>query len=115
VFVPEENAIFTGDLIFQGSHAFMVGSNINEWLNALEWLEICGATLFLPGHGEPCSRKDVEFMYSYLIKFKKSLAVLKAKGMTAEEIARKPEMLQLPQLDKPQRISRNVMFHYEKV
>lgn len=115
VFVPEENAIFTGDLIFQGSHPFMVGSNINEWLSALEWLKSCGATLFLPGHGEPCSRKDVEFMYSYLIKFKKSLAVFKAKGMTAEEIARKPDMLQLPHLDKPQRIAKNVMFHYEKV
>ncbi len=115
VFVPEEKAIFTGDLIFQGSHPFMVGSNINEWLNALDWLKSCGATLFLPGHGEPCRKKDVDFMHSYLIKFKRCLTVLKAKGMTAEEIARNPDELKLPQLDKPQRITRNVLFQYEKV
>jgi len=115
VHVPKERVIFTGDLIFQGSHPFLVGSNIGEWINALEWLQKCGAKLFLPGHGNACGVTEVLLMREYLSKFKTNLKSLKSRGFSAREIAGNLDLLQLPVLEKPQRIQRNVLYHYDKV
>ncbi|MGQ9565874.1 MAG: MBL fold metallo-hydrolase [Candidatus Bathyarchaeales archaeon] len=115
VHVPEEQVIFTGDLIFQGSHPFLVGSNIDEWINALEWLRKCGAKLFLPGHGNACGVAEVLSMREYLSKFKTSLKSLKSRGFSAKEIADDPNLLRLPALDKPQRVQRNILDQYDKV
>jgi len=102
-------------LIFQGSHPFLVGSNIGEWINALEWLQKCGAKLFLPGHGNACGVTEVLLMREYLSKFKTNLKSLKSRGFSAREIAGNLDLLQLPVLEKPQRIQRNVLYHYDKV
>ncbi|MEM2102330.1 MAG: MBL fold metallo-hydrolase [Candidatus Bathyarchaeia archaeon] len=115
VHVPDEHVIFTGDLIFQGSHPFLVGSNIDEWIAALEWLQKCGAKLFLPGHGNACGVTEVLLMREYLSKFKTSLRSLKSRGLSAKEIADNPDLLQLPTLDKPQRVQRNILHQYDKV
>jgi len=115
VHIPEEKVAFTGDLIFEGSHPFMVGSDIDEWLKALDWLKKSGARLLLPGHGKPCGTKELESMRHYLFQFKTNLKHLKASGTPADEIAKNPHMLQLPKLDKPQRMERNILYQYDKV
>ncbi len=51
VWVPDDGALFTGDLLFSGVTPLAISGSVQGWLYALEWLAEFGATCLIPGHG----------------------------------------------------------------
>ena len=52
VHVPEERVVFTGDTIFSGCQTWLMTSNVDQWLEALERIRALEDVDYLvPGHG----------------------------------------------------------------
>ena len=52
VHVPEERVVFTGDTIFSECQTWLMGSNVTEWLAALDRIAKLDVDWVVPGHGE---------------------------------------------------------------
>ena len=50
--LPDHDTIFTGDLVFNETHLFLV-PNLDRWISILEELQIDSPTRVSPGHGPP--------------------------------------------------------------
>ena len=50
--VPEERVVFTGDTIFSECQTWLMGSNVTQWLAALDRIAKLDVDWVVPGHGE---------------------------------------------------------------
>ena len=66
VYLPQAKALFLGDLYVNGYVPQMGSRDITRWIGALGQLEKWDASVFVPGHGEPGSRKDVAGFQGFL-------------------------------------------------
>src|SRR5436305_15077916 len=52
VHVPEERTVFTGDTIFSGCQTWLMTSNVDQWLEALDRIRaLPDVDYVVPGHG----------------------------------------------------------------
>ena len=51
VHVPEERVVFTGDTIFSGCQTWLMTSDVDQWLAALERIRTLDVDRIVPGHG----------------------------------------------------------------
>jgi cyclase len=65
-FVPDENVIFSGDLVFSRQHPSMTQAETKQWLSALNQLRKMPADTLVPGHGEICSIEDTHALSDYI-------------------------------------------------
>ena len=58
--VPEQNIVFTGDLLFNGWYPVAFDANISGWRATLQkFASFSKDTLFVPGHGQLCGQEGV--------------------------------------------------------
>ena len=58
--VPEQNIVFTGDLLFNGLYPVTFDASISAWRKTLTHFAALGKdTLFVPGHGPLCGQEGV--------------------------------------------------------
>ncbi len=114
VYVPEERILFSGDVLFAGYHPYLGDADIPQLIDALTRLYSLDAVKIVPGHGELCSKKEIEIQIRYLEAFYSNLKDLKRK-YSKEEILNNVDLLELPEMGKRERIARNVEAQYHKV
>jgi cyclase len=114
VFIPEENILFSGDLLFVGSHPYLADADIIQWIAALEDLMELDVKKIIPGHGEVCTAKEFEIQVKYLETFYEALRDLKEE-YTKEELINNVDLLGLPEMDKQERVIKNIEAHYDRV
>ena len=85
VHVPEERAVFTGDTIFHGCQTWLMTSNVDQWLEALERIRQLDVDHLIPGHGPVTDLKSVDAQRHVLLEWKAAVAEAVAKGWTREE------------------------------
>jgi cyclase len=85
VFVPEERVVFTGDTIFSGCQTWLMTSDIDQWLMALETIRGLDVDHILPGHGPVVTKKYLDTQRSNLLDWVSAVASAVAKGWTREE------------------------------
>jgi cyclase len=85
VHVPEERAVFTGDTIFSGCQTWLMTSNVDQWLEALERIRLLDVAHLVPGHGPVTDLKYVDTQRAMLMEWKTAVATAVAKGWTREE------------------------------
>ncbi|MDQ2965473.1 MAG: MBL fold metallo-hydrolase, partial [Chloroflexota bacterium] len=85
VHVPEERAVFTGDTIFSECQTWLMTSNVDQWLEALERIRQLDVDYVVPGHGPVQSIAYVDTQRSVLHQWKAAVADAVAKGWTREE------------------------------
>jgi cyclase len=85
VHVPEERAVFTGDTIFSECQTWLMTSNVDQWLDALERIRQLDVDHLIPGHGPVQSLKYVDTQRANLLDWKSAVADAVAKGWTREE------------------------------
>ena len=85
VHVPEERAVFTGDTIFHGCQTWLMTSNVDQWLEALERIRQLDVDHLIPGHGPVTTLKAVDAQREVLLAWKAAIAEAVAKGWTREE------------------------------
>jgi cyclase len=85
VHVPEERAVFTGDTIFNQCQTWLMTSNVEEWLAALETIRTLDVDHLVPGHGPVTTKASLDDQRSMLMEWKTGVAVAVAKGWSREE------------------------------
>jgi cyclase len=85
VHVPEERAVFTGDTIFSECQTWLMTSNVDQWLEALERIRQLDVDHLIPGHGPVQTLDYVNAQRGVLLAWKAAVADAVAKGWTREE------------------------------
>ena len=85
VHVPEERVVFTGDTIFSGVQTWLMTSNVDQWLEALETIRALDVDLVVPGHGPVVTLDYVQTQRAVLMRWKAAVADAVAKGWSREE------------------------------
>ncbi len=85
VHVPEERAVFTGDTIFSECQTWLMTSNVDQWLEALERIRQLDVDYLIPGHGPVQTIKYVDTQRAMLLDWKSAVADAVARGWSREE------------------------------
>jgi cyclase len=85
VFVPEERVVFTGDTVFSGCQTWLMTSDIDQWLMALETIRTLDVDHVLPGHGPVVTKEYLDTQRSNLLDWVSAVASAVAQGWTREE------------------------------
>jgi cyclase len=85
VHVPEERVAFTGDTLFSGCQTWLMTSDIDGWLAALERIRTLDVDWLIPGHGPVVTPQFLDIQRSHLLAWRSAVATAVAKGWTREE------------------------------
>jgi len=66
VYLPEENLIFTGDVVFCSMHPSMTEAETKQWLSTLNQLRKMSVGLMIPGHGVCCDKEATHALSEYV-------------------------------------------------
>ncbi len=80
VYVPEQDVIFTGDILFTDFHPYLGEGDLPGWEKNLDFIRDMNVKNIIPGHGPLSTNRDLEDMKTYLNIFDK-----KAKELSAGE------------------------------
>jgi len=85
VHVPEERVVFTGDTIFNECQTWLMTSNVEQWLVALDRIKALDVDHMVPGHGPVTTLRYLDTQRSVLLEWKAAVAAAIAKGWSREE------------------------------
>jgi cyclase len=66
VYLPEDNLVFAGDVVFCGVHPSMAQAETKPWLSTLNQLRKMSVDLIVPGHGMTCAREATHVLSDYV-------------------------------------------------
>ncbi len=64
--LPELGVYIAQDLLYSGGHLYIHKGTEESWAAALEQLKASSYELFLPGHGAPCGKDEIQANIDYL-------------------------------------------------
>ncbi|MFO7293194.1 MAG: MBL fold metallo-hydrolase [Actinomycetes bacterium] len=85
VYVPEERVVFTGDTVFKDCQTWLMTSDVDQWLDALERIRQLDVDYLVPGHGEVTDLSYLAVQRAVLLEWKAAVAAAVAKGWSREE------------------------------
>jgi cyclase len=85
VHVPEEGVVFTGDTIFSGCQTWLMTSDVDQWLTALERIRALDIDRIVPGHGPVVPKTYLDVQRAHLLAWKSAVASAVAQGWSREE------------------------------
>ena len=89
VHVPEERVVFTGDTIFSDCQTWLMTSDVEQWLAALERIRTLDVDRIVPGHGPVTTKRYLDTQRSVLMEWKTAVAIAIAKGWSREETVKR--------------------------
>ncbi|GAC1633448.1 MAG: hypothetical protein NVS9B14_08230 [Candidatus Acidiferrum sp.] len=90
--VPEQNVVYTGDLLFNGLFpvAFDEQATISGWRETLKTFASWGKdTIFVPGHGQVCGQEGIAMMRSVFDDIEEQAMKMHKSGVPVEEAQHK--------------------------
>ena len=85
VHVPEERVVFTGDTIFSECQTWLMGSNVTQWLTALDRIAQLDVDWVVPGHGDVVTPQYLARQRANLLDWVQAVSDAVAKGWSREE------------------------------
>ncbi len=85
VHVPEERVAFIGDTVFNECQTWLMTSDVDQWIEALEVIGKLDIDSVVPGHGPVTTKKSLATQRSVLMEWKTAVAVAVAKGWSRDE------------------------------
>jgi len=85
VYVPEERVVFTGDTIFSECATWLMSSDVDMWIAALDRIRALDVDHVVPGHGPVTTIDYLATQRAMLLEWKSAVAVAVAKGWSREE------------------------------
>jgi cyclase len=117
--VPDVGVVFAADVLFVGVAPVMWHGPVETWLIALDTLLALDAALYVPGHGPPCGRAEVDLLADYWRWLRDGAHEHRAAGRPAGEAARallrSPEHARFAAWEGPERILVNVATIYRSL
>ena len=87
VHVPDARVVYTGDLLFSGSHPLMWSGPIGNWIAACDAILSWDVETVVPGHGPISTKREVADMRDYLVAVRHGAAARHAAGLAWDEAA----------------------------
>jgi glyoxylase-like metal-dependent hydrolase (beta-lactamase superfamily II) len=106
VYVPADRLVFTGDILFIGSHPVIWEGPIDNWVRACDTLLSLDVDVVVPGHGPLTDKRGVRETRDYWTSLAQAVARGVAASASAEDIAR--EVLKHHAFTEAERIVVNV-------
>jgi cyclase len=107
LWLPKQKVLIPSDLLFQGSYPFMVGCQLERWIEALESLHEYPAEVILPGHGTLSTWEDIDRLAQYFRDGINAARELKAMGLTMEDAGQDPAFPRVDGWEREGRIEAN--------
>ena len=85
VHVPEERSVFTGDTVFSECQTWLMTSDIDQWVGALDVIAGLDVDTVVPGHGPVTTPAYLATQRSVLLEWTSAVAEAVAKGWSREE------------------------------
>jgi len=85
VYVPQEKVVFTGDTIFSECQTWLMASDVDGWLAALDRIAELDIDHIVPGHGPVTDKRYLQVQRSNLLDWVAAVAAAVAKGWSREE------------------------------
>ena len=92
VHVPEEHVVFTGDTVFNDVQTWVMASNVEQWIAALNTISRLDVDKVVPGHGKVTGLKYLQTQKAVLLWWKSQVADAVAKGWSREETIERVHM-----------------------
>ncbi|MEK6664153.1 MAG: MBL fold metallo-hydrolase [Pseudomonadota bacterium] len=75
LFIPQDNMLFAGDLVFKGRVPYVGAADSKSWLASLDKLLAFHAKVMVPGHGGVShnAKKDLTLTRDYLLYLRKAM------------------------------------------
>jgi cyclase len=90
VWLPTENVLFSGDLLFVERYPFIGDADIPDLLSALQRLLRFETETIVPGHGPLCGKAEIQGMLDYIRGTWERTVDHLAQGHTADKAASDP-------------------------
>ena len=85
VHVPEERVVFTGDTVFSEVQTWVMASDVDQWVEALNTISRLDVDRVVPGHGPVTDLRYLQVQKAVLLEWKSMVASAVAKGWSREE------------------------------
>ena len=85
LYLPDDQILFSGDIIFNACHPYMAHGSIPDWKNYLEFLDSLDITILIPGHGQPGSKQLIQSMKSYILSIEELAEKMHQEGLYMED------------------------------
>ncbi|MDP8904648.1 MAG: MBL fold metallo-hydrolase [Chloroflexota bacterium] len=85
VHVPEERVVFTGDTVFSEVQTWVMASDVDQWIEALNTISRLDVDHVVPGHGPVTDLRYLQVQKAVLLEWKSMVASAVAKGWSREE------------------------------
>ena len=85
VYLPEERVVFTGDTVFSECQTWLMTSDVDQWLRALDVVSSLDADQVVPGHGPVTTPRYLATQRSVLLDWVSAVASALSKGWSREE------------------------------
>jgi cyclase len=94
VYLPEEGAILTGDLLFADMFPFAGDHTVNpyEWIDALQIMIDLKPNIVIPGHGHISSITELESQKEVLVNLVKIIEDMMTQKLSVQEIKKSPRL-----------------------
>lgn len=113
LYLPAENIMFSGDLVFVGMHPYLADGNPDNLVQVLKEIKTIPIEKILPGHGEVGSVKDIDMMIEYVNQMNGLVDKLVAQNVSSKELneVRIPEPFDSWEFTNFFRVNLNFMFN----
>ena len=85
VHVPEERVVFTGDTVFSEVQTWLMTSDIDQWVAALDRIARLDVDRVIPGHGPITTTAYLATQKAVLLEWRAAVAAAVAQGWSREE------------------------------
>ncbi|MFT3928474.1 MAG: MBL fold metallo-hydrolase [Myxococcales bacterium] len=91
VYVPEDRVVFTGDILFMGSHPIVWAGPIDNWIRACDLILELEVDRVVPGHGPLTDKQGVKSTRDYWQRLQQVAEQASAAGASEQHILRELE------------------------
>jgi cyclase len=85
VYVPAERVVFTGDTVFSECQTWLMTSDVNQWVAALDVIRGLDVDHVVPGHGPVTTKNYLATQRAVLLDWLGAVASAVAKGWSRDE------------------------------
>lgn len=85
VHIPEERLVFTGDTVFSDCQTWLMTSDVDQWLAALDRVRALDVDIVVPGHGPVTDLAYINTQRAVLLEWKTAVADAIARGWSRDE------------------------------
>lgn len=88
VYIPQEKVLFASDVVLNTPSQGLRDADINQWIDALAWVEALPVDIIVPGHGDVCDQAVVRRLKSRLEELKHTMQTYIQSGYSKTEAIR---------------------------